>query len=61
MCKPFMEIKRNKQGYYTMFINGIFEGNYDSYTEASKAYEEIQLGEASMRELVNACAFEEGM
>lgn len=54
MCKPFMEIKRNKQGYYTMFINGIFEGNYDSYTEASKAYEEIQLGEASMRELVNA-------
>lgn len=43
---PDMEIKRGKRGYYTLFVNGDFEGNYDSYTEAANAYEEIRAEEA---------------
>lgn len=41
-----MEIKRGKRGYYTLFVNGDFERNYDSYTEAANAYEEIRAEEA---------------
>lgn len=54
MCAPAMEIIRDKRGYYTLFIDGVFEGNYDSYTEAAQAYEQIQIGEASIKELVSA-------
>ena len=49
-----MEIKRNPKGFYTLYIDGRFEGNYDSYTEAAKAYEEIEWGETLLRELVSA-------
>ena len=49
-----MEIKRNSKGFYTLYIDGRFEGNYDSYTEAAKAYEEIEWGETLVRELVSA-------
>lgn len=54
MCEPAMEIKRDKRGFYTLYINGVFEGNYDSYTEAAKYYDEIQLDEADVIELVSA-------
>lgn len=54
MCKPAMEIKRNKRSFYTLYIDGVFEGNYDSYTEAAHAYEQIEWGEALIKELVSA-------
>lgn len=54
MCEPAMEIKRDKRGFYTLYIDGVFEGNYDTYIEAAKAYEEIQWGEAAVRALVSA-------
>lgn len=50
---PDMEIKRNKQGYCTLFINGVFEGNYDTYTEAANAYDVIMWGEKIMKETVS--------
>lgn len=45
MYKPAAEIKRDKRGFYTLFIDGEFEGNYDSFTEAANAYEQIQWSE----------------
>lgn len=42
VCK----IVRNNRGYYTLFVNGVFEGNYDTPSEASHAYDEI-MGERS--------------
>lgn len=48
------EIKRDPRGYYTLNINGIFEGNYDSYMEAIEAYEKIIYGEKSVKEQVSA-------
>lgn len=37
------EIKRSDRGsYYTMLVDGEFAGNYDTVTEAAKAYEDIQ-------------------
>lgn len=48
------EIRRNPRGFYTLYIDGMFEGNYDSYAEAAKAHEEIVLGEASVKGLVGA-------
>lgn len=54
MCEPAMEIKRDKHGFYTLYIDGVFDGNYDSYTEAAHAYEQIQYGEALIKELVSA-------
>ena len=35
------EIKYNCRGFYTLRIDGEFEGNYDSYTEAVEASEQI--------------------
>lgn len=49
-----MEIKRDPRGFYSLWIDGRFEGNYDTYTEAAKAYEEIEWGETLVRELVSA-------
>lgn len=43
------EIKRDPRGYYTLHINGVFEGNYDSYMEAIEAYEKIIYGEKPMK------------
>ena len=38
----------------TLYIDGVFEGNYDSYTEAAHAYEQIEWGEAAVKALVSA-------
>ncbi len=35
------EIKRDKRGFYTLYIDGVFEGNYDTYAEAAKACKQI--------------------
>lgn len=48
------EIKRDKRGYYTLYIDGVFEGNYDSAKEAADAYEEIIYGQNLVKELVSA-------
>lgn len=48
------EIKRDPRGYYTLNINGVFEGNYDSYMEAIEAYEKIIYGEKPVKEQVSA-------
>ncbi len=47
------EIKLDPHGYYTLHINGAFEGNYDSYVEAIKAYEKIVYGEKPAKEQVS--------
>ncbi len=48
------EIRRDKRGFYTLYIDGVFEGNYDTYTEAAQAYEQIVWGEAAVKDLVSA-------
>ena len=48
------EIKRDVRGYYTLYINGQFEGNYDTCAEAAQAYEQVIESEAMVKELVNA-------
>ena len=40
------EIKHNR-GYYTLFVNGEFQGNYDTFTEAANEIEEIKLEKES--------------
>lgn len=37
-----VEFKHNRRGYYTLYIDGVFEGNYDTFSEAVKALEEIE-------------------
>jgi hypothetical protein len=37
-----VEIQHNRRGYYTLYKDGIFEGNYDTFSEAVKALEEIE-------------------
>ena len=39
-----MEIRRNDRGYYEMYIDGKFIGNYDTVGEAAKDYERIRTG-----------------
>ncbi len=36
MCErmPDMEIRHEPQGYYSLYVDGIFEGNYDNQMEA---------------------------
>lgn len=48
------EIKRDPRGYYTLLINGAFEGNYDNYMEAIEAYEKIIYGEKPVKEQASA-------
>ena len=36
-----MEIK-HEQEHYTLYISGKFAGNYDTFGEAVRAYEEIK-------------------
>lgn len=31
-----VDVRRSKYGYFTLYLDGVFEGNYDSYTEAIK-------------------------
>ena len=37
-----VEIQHNRRGYYTLYIDGVFEGNHDTFSEAFKAFEEIE-------------------
>lgn len=37
-----VEIQHNRRGYYTLYKDGIFEGNYDTFSEAVKALEELE-------------------
>ncbi len=48
------EIRRDERGYYTLTLDGRFEGNYDSYMEAAEAYEEIVYGEKPAKERESA-------
>lgn len=36
-----MEIKRDPRGYYTLLVNGMFAGNFDSISEAAQEYEDL--------------------
>ena len=36
-----MRIVRNPRGYYELWINGRFEGNFDTALEAAQEYEKI--------------------
>lgn len=41
-----MEIKKSKRGpYYTLFIDGCFAGNFDTYGEAFLEYQEMDADE----------------
>ena len=36
------EIRKSKKGpYYELYVDGVFEGNYDTAGEAARAYDEI--------------------
>lgn len=35
------EIKHDNRGFYTLYIDGVFKGNYDTYTEAVQACDKI--------------------
>ena len=35
-----VEIKHNPRGYYTLYVDGRFGGNFDTYGEARREYEE---------------------
>lgn len=48
------EIERDKRGYYVLRIDGVFEGNYDSCTEAAEACEKIVYGEKPGRKQASA-------
>ena len=37
-----VEIQHNRRGYYTLYKDGIFEGNYDTFSEAVKAQKELE-------------------
>lgn len=39
-----IEIIRNERGYYTLSLDGIFEGNYDSWEEAARAADRLMYG-----------------
>ena len=54
MYEPSMEIKRDERGFYTLYIDGVFAGNYDSYTEAVHDYEQLQSGKVTVKELMSA-------
>lgn len=38
---PDVEIRRNSRGYYTLYMNGDFVGNFDTVQEASQEAEDI--------------------
>lgn len=39
------EIVRNERGYYTLYRDGMFEGNYDTQQEAACAADKLMHGE----------------
>lgn len=43
MCsdRPAVEIVRSKQGYFTLYMSGVFQGNYDTYLEAAREADRI--------------------
>lgn len=49
-----VEIKRDRRGYYTLFIAGEFAGNFDTAQEASNEAEQILYSEQAVKELVSA-------
>ena len=50
---PIVEIKRNPRGYYTLYIEGDFAGNFDTAQEASNEAEQIIHSEEMLRDLVS--------
>lgn len=42
-----LEIKRNPKGYYTLYVNGVFHGNYDTVHEATMDYEAEKVKETN--------------
>lgn len=38
---PDVEVKRDRRGYYTLLIDGVFAGNFDTAHEASMEAESI--------------------
>lgn len=45
-------IIRNPRGYYTLYQDGIFEGNYDSQGEAAQAADRLMHGGDGAEEAV---------
>lgn len=45
---------RYEHGYCTLYVNGVFEGNYDTRSEAINAYEELIRECEEARETVSA-------
>lgn len=45
-------IIRNPRGYYTLYQDGIFEGNYDSQGEAARAADRLMHGGDGAEEAV---------
>ena len=41
MCKT-IDVKRNPSGYYTLYLNGQFAGNFDTISEALQEAEETE-------------------
>lgn len=39
-----LKIVRTEQCYYSLYINGTFEGNYDTHSEAARAADEALAG-----------------
>lgn len=48
-----MVIKR-EHGHSTLYVNGVFEGNYDTWSEAIDAYEELLKEREETKEAVSA-------
>lgn len=41
MMSERIQIARNPRGYYTLTVNGIFEGNFDTLKEAADEAEAV--------------------
>lgn len=40
-----IDIVRNPRGYYSLYVDGLFEGNYDTQDEAIEAVEALRRSE----------------
>lgn len=47
-----VQIVRDPRGYYTLYRDGIFEGNYDSQEEAAQAADKLIYGGGEAEEAV---------
>lgn len=45
---------RHEHGHCALYVNGVFEGNYDTWSEAVNAYEELIQEREEAREPVSA-------